>query len=86
MMEKLPKEGHVKIMRTSRRACVKWLMTVNEAKEIETVAYGALFTSPTILLGIQREAKIFIICIQHQTTNIFLRQNKTIYILAILIY
>ena len=36
-------EAHVKNMRTSRRACIKRLITVDEAKQyVETLAFVAL--------------------------------------------
>ena len=46
-----------KSMRNPRRACIKMLMTVDEAKEVCTVMFGAPF-SLTTPLGIQREAKL----------------------------
>ena len=33
-VSKILEEGHVKSMKHARRACMKWLMTVDEAKEV----------------------------------------------------
>ena len=53
-VSKILEEGHVKSMRKLRRACMKRLITVDEAKE--TIAFGAPFSLITPL-GIKREAK-----------------------------
>ena len=48
--EKTFDEGHVKSMRTPRRACMKRLMTVNEAKEVcrdRSVWRSVLFDYPS---------------------------------------
>ena len=54
-VSKILEEGQIKRMKTPRRACMKRLMTVDEAKEVETVAFSAPF-SLTTSLGIKREA------------------------------
>ena len=55
-VSKILEEGHVQSMRTPRRACMKRLMTVDEAKEVcrDRTAFGAPF-SPITPLGIKRE-------------------------------
>ena len=54
-VSKILEEGHVKSMRTPRRACMKSFMTVTRRKRyVETVAFGAPF-SLTTPLGIKRE-------------------------------
>ena len=50
-VSKMLEEGHVKSMKSSRRTCMKRLMTVDEAKV--AVAFGAPFS-----VWIQREAKL----------------------------
>ena len=56
-VSKILEEGHVKNTRTPRRVCMKKLLTVDEAKQVETVAFSAPFflTTP---LGVKREAKL----------------------------
>ena len=49
-VSKILEEGHVKTMTTPRRACMRRLMTLDEAKEVcETVAFGTLFSLTTPL-------------------------------------
>ena len=56
-VSKILEEGHVKSTRTPRSVCMKKLLTVEEAKQVETVAFSAPFflTTP---LGVKREAKL----------------------------
>ena len=55
-VSKIVEEGHVKSMRIPRRACMKRLMIVDDAKEVEAVAFGTPFPLTTPL-GIQCEVK-----------------------------
>ena len=50
-------EGHVKSMRTSQRACMKSLLTVDEAKEVCRDRSSWRPSPLTTPLGVQRKAK-----------------------------